>query len=95
MQELLKIEDLKTHFFTHDGTVKAVDGVSFHLFELADGATAAVRVPTRKGKTALILKASRTGAEIHIQVQGVFADWAILLRGIEVVSGIQGGSGKI
>jgi oligopeptide/dipeptide ABC transporter ATP-binding protein len=31
MQEILKIEDLKTHFFTHDGIVKAVDGVSFQL----------------------------------------------------------------
>ncbi len=31
MQELLKIEDLKTHFFTHDGTVKAVDGVSLQI----------------------------------------------------------------
>ena len=31
MQELLKIEDLKTHFFTHDGIVKAVDGVSLQI----------------------------------------------------------------
>jgi oligopeptide/dipeptide ABC transporter ATP-binding protein len=31
MQQLLKIEELKTHFFTHDGIVKAVDGVSFQL----------------------------------------------------------------
>lgn len=28
MEELLKIEDLKTHFFTSSGVVKAVDGVS-------------------------------------------------------------------
>jgi len=31
MQKLLKIEDLKTHFSTHDGTVKAVDGVSLQI----------------------------------------------------------------
>jgi peptide/nickel transport system ATP-binding protein/oligopeptide transport system ATP-binding protein len=31
MQELLKIEDLKTHFFTHEGVIKAVDGVSLHI----------------------------------------------------------------
>jgi peptide/nickel transport system ATP-binding protein/oligopeptide transport system ATP-binding protein len=31
MEELLKVEDLKTYFFTHEGTVKAVDGVSFTL----------------------------------------------------------------
>jgi len=31
MQELLNVKNLKTHFFTHEGTVKAVDGVSFSL----------------------------------------------------------------
>lgn len=29
MEELLKVEELKTHFFTHEGIVKAVDSVSF------------------------------------------------------------------
>ena len=28
---LLDIRDLHTHFFTQDGVVKAVDGVSFHV----------------------------------------------------------------
>jgi peptide/nickel transport system ATP-binding protein len=28
---LLEIKDLKTHFFTEEGVVKAVDGVSFKL----------------------------------------------------------------
>ena len=28
---LLEVEDLKTHFFTRRGVVKAVDGVSFSL----------------------------------------------------------------
>ncbi len=28
MNELLKIKDLKTYFFTHEGTVKAVDGIN-------------------------------------------------------------------
>ncbi|OGS40695.1 MAG: peptide ABC transporter ATP-binding protein [Euryarchaeota archaeon RBG_13_31_8] len=31
MTELLRIEDLKTYFFTHEGVVKAVDGVSFTI----------------------------------------------------------------
>ena len=31
MKELLVVKNLKTHFFTHEGTVKAVDGISFSL----------------------------------------------------------------
>lgn len=31
MNELLKVENLKTYFFTHEGTVKAVDGISFSI----------------------------------------------------------------
>src|SRR5262245_20429825 len=30
-EPLLRVEDLKTHFFTRAGAVKAVDGVSFAL----------------------------------------------------------------
>ena len=33
MPKLLEINDLKTHFFTQDGVVKAVDGVSYDLEE--------------------------------------------------------------
>jgi oligopeptide/dipeptide ABC transporter ATP-binding protein len=31
MDELLRIDDLKTHFFTHEGVVRAVDGVSLSI----------------------------------------------------------------
>ena len=31
MEELLRVENLKTYFFTHEGTIKAVDGVSFTI----------------------------------------------------------------
>ncbi|HUN46374.1 MAG TPA: ATP-binding cassette domain-containing protein, partial [Stellaceae bacterium] len=31
VQPLLEIEDLRTHFFTRDGVVRAVDGVSLNV----------------------------------------------------------------
>ncbi|MEA1964361.1 MAG: ABC transporter ATP-binding protein [Candidatus Aerophobetes bacterium] len=31
MKELLKVKNLKTHFFTHEGTVKAVNGIGFKI----------------------------------------------------------------
>jgi len=31
MKELLEVKNLKTYFFTHEGTVKAVDGISFKI----------------------------------------------------------------
>ena len=33
MADLLKVQDLETHFRTREGTVHAVNGVSFHLKE--------------------------------------------------------------
>ena len=33
MAKLLEVNDLRTHFFTHDGVVKAVDGVTYDLDE--------------------------------------------------------------
>jgi peptide/nickel transport system ATP-binding protein len=47
-ERLLEVEDLRTHFRTMDGTVRAVDGVSFHI---ASGETLAVVGESGCGKS--------------------------------------------
>ena len=53
---LLEIEDLKTHFFTRDGIVRAVDGVSFSV---ASGETLAVVGESGCGKSVTSLSVLR------------------------------------
>jgi alpha-D-xyloside xylohydrolase len=70
------------------------DGVTFHLFELEDGATASTRVPTLKGNAAMTIEANRTGVQVHIQAHGASANWSVLLRGIKTVQKIEGGTAQ-
>jgi peptide/nickel transport system ATP-binding protein len=53
---LLQVEDLKTHFFTRDGVVRAVDGVSFSV---AEGETLAVVGESGCGKSVTSLSILR------------------------------------
>jgi oligopeptide/dipeptide ABC transporter ATP-binding protein len=71
--ELLRIEGLKTHFYTQDGTVRAVDGVTF---EIRDGQTLGVVGESGCGKSITAMSVMRL-----IQRPGKIVDGRILLRG--------------
>jgi alpha-D-xyloside xylohydrolase len=70
------------------------DGVTFHVFALQDGTTASTAVPTVKGSVALTVEVSRAGQEIHVQSGGVSRGWSVLLRGIDQVRSVEGGTAQ-
>ncbi|RUS48087.1 alpha-xylosidase [Cohnella sp. AR92] len=66
-------------------------GVSFHVFELADGEAASVSVPDIHGETSLTANASRSGGTISFEASGS-TGWSVVLRGASTVSAVDGGT---
>ncbi len=66
-EKVLEIEDLKTHFFTRDGVVRAVDGVSYHVLK---GETLGVVGESGCGKSVTALSVLRLIAKPGRIVQG-------------------------
>ncbi|MCK5022488.1 MAG: ABC transporter ATP-binding protein [Candidatus Pacebacteria bacterium] len=73
MKELLRVKDLKTYFFTHDGTVKAVDGINL---KVSKGETLGLVGESGCGKSVTALSIMRlipsppgkiVGGEIHFE----------------------------
>ena len=77
-EKLLEVNNLKTYFDTDDGTVKAVDGVSFHIDR---GETLAVVGESGSGKSVTSLSIMRLIA----QPPGRIADGEILFEGEDLV----------
>ena len=75
---LLQINDLKTYFFTQDGTVKAVDGVTFSI---DDGRTLGVVGESGCGKSVTAMSILRL-----ISRPGRIVDGQILLEGQDLVT---------
>jgi alpha-D-xyloside xylohydrolase len=68
------------------------DGVTFHVFELADVASA--RVPAPDGSVAMTVEVRRGGDRIEVQIEGASSSWSVLLRGIEAVQSVEGGTAQ-
>ena len=73
MKELLRVKDLKTYFFTHEGTVKAVDGINL---KVSKGETLGLVGESGCGKSVTALSIMRlipsppgkiVGGEIHFE----------------------------
>ena len=75
---LLQIEDLRTHFFTQDGTVKAVDGVTFAI---ENGRTLGVVGESGCGKSVMAMSILRI-----ISRPGRIVSGRILLEGRDLVT---------
>ena len=78
MPELLEVKDLKTQFFTRDGVVKAVDGVSF---QLAAGETLGIVGESGCGKSVTALSLMRLIAS----PPGKIVEGSILFDGQDIL----------
>ncbi|UPK46129.1 alpha-xylosidase [Paenibacillus pabuli] len=68
------------------------DNVSLHLFELADGNSAQAVVVNQSAEQELVVNVSRNGSVLEVRAEGAGKPWNLVLRGIESVSGVEGGS---
>ncbi len=72
-QPILRVENLKTYFYTEDGVVKAVDGVTFDLYE---GETLGIVGESGSGKSVTSLSIMRL-----LDEKGKIVDGKIIFKG--------------
>lgn len=65
--------------------------VTFQLFSLDDGTTAAASVPAPQGGPATTITIRREGETLHIQVADATKPWRVLLRNITAVQAVTNG----
>jgi oligopeptide transport system ATP-binding protein len=76
---LLEVSGLKTQFFTQDGVVKAVDGVSFHVNE---GETLGIVGESGCGKSVSVLSVMR----LIPQPPGKIVDGKVMFDGVDLLN---------
>lgn len=68
------------------------DGVSLHLFELGDGASAQADIVNTLAEQELSVTASRSGNVIEVKASGTGKSWTLVLRGIGEVASVDQGT---
>ncbi len=85
-EKILEVKNLKTHFFTNVGVVKAVDGGSFHLRK---GQTLGIVGESGSGKSVTSLSIMR----LVPKPAGRIVEGEILYRGEDLVKKSEGNEG--
>src|SRR5208337_4232253 len=70
------------------------DGVSYHVFEPADGLECAGAVVSQEGKEQASLRVRRQGQTLTIAHHGVRKPWSACLRNVPEVRAVEGGSSE-
>ena len=70
-------------------------GVTFQVYEIADGADVSAVVPTREGGVALTLEVRRRGLRLEVEMRGDSDDWRLLLVNVPGVASVDGGTAEI
>jgi alpha-D-xyloside xylohydrolase len=71
------------------------DGVCLHLFEVEDGAHLTQVVPTLKGEPGLTVEVTRSADLIQVRASGAPQTWSVLLRGVQGVQSVEGGTIRV
>lgn len=70
------------------------DGVTVHLYELADGQRTSATIPTLAGGVEVVLDIRREGQTITVGRSGPSRPWRLLLVGVGAVAAVAGGAAE-
>jgi alpha-D-xyloside xylohydrolase len=70
------------------------DGVTFHVFEPADGSECTAAVVSPEGREEASLSVLREGRTLTMARQGERKPWSVCLRNVPEVSAVEGGSSE-
>jgi alpha-D-xyloside xylohydrolase len=68
------------------------DGVTLHVYELADGARAAATIPSTTGDESATFEVRREDRSLTVTLRGTVKRWQLLLAGIRSLASVEGGS---